>query len=121
MQKANELWSPNRTQTLILLRQATLDNRLDALRRIALTLLGEVELLRSTQPRGSNHDVKLQDQVQGFEADLIRCALARTHGNQSRAARLLRVKHSTLHAKIKRYGISFNGNGLVTKDDQKES
>ena len=37
-------------------------------------------------------------------------ALEKTRGNQFRAARILGVKHTTLNAKIKRYGISINGN-----------
>jgi transcriptional regulator with GAF, ATPase, and Fis domain len=45
----------------------------------------------------------------------IRSALARTHRNQSQAAQLLGVKITTLHAKIKRYGISFNGNRTISE------
>jgi DNA-binding protein Fis len=109
MQRANQLWSPNRAQASIALCEATLDNRLDALRRIALVLLDEVELLMNTQPLDGNQELALHDQVQRFEADLIRSALAQTHGNQSRAAKLLGLKKPTLNGKIKRYGISFNG------------
>jgi transcriptional regulator with GAF, ATPase, and Fis domain len=95
-------------QSSILLREATLDNRLDALREVALTLLGAVDSLRSTQP-SRGHSIKLQDEVQRFETDLIRTALERTGGNQARAARLLGVKHTTLNSKIKRYKIVWDG------------
>jgi DNA-binding NtrC family response regulator len=40
------------------------------------------------------------------EGEAIRRALAATVGNKSQAARLLRTNYTTLHAKMKRYGIS---------------
>jgi two-component system nitrogen regulation response regulator GlnG len=40
------------------------------------------------------------------EVEAIRRALGLTHGNKSRAARLLRTNYTTLHAKMRRYGIS---------------
>ncbi len=40
------------------------------------------------------------------ESLAIRRALASTAGNKSHAARLLRTNYTTLHAKMKRYGIS---------------
>ncbi len=40
------------------------------------------------------------------ERDVIRQALESTKGNKSQAARLLRTDYTTLHAKMKRYGIS---------------
>ncbi len=87
-----------------LLREATLENRLAALRDVALTLLDAVDSLRGSQP-SRDHSLSLQDEVQRFETDLIRTALERSGGNQARAARLLGVKHTTLNAKIKRYQI----------------
>jgi transcriptional regulator with GAF, ATPase, and Fis domain len=91
-----------------MLREATIDSRLDALKDVALTLLGAVDSLRSAQP-ARDHSLKLHDEVQRFETDLIRTALERTGGNQARAARLLGVKHTTLNAKIKRYKIRCDG------------
>ncbi len=91
-------------QSPMVLREATFDNRLEALREVALTLLGAVDSLRSAEP-SHNQSIRLQDEVQRFEIDLIRVALERTGGNQARAARLLGVKHTTLNAKIKRYKI----------------
>lgn len=40
------------------------------------------------------------------EGEAIRRALVATVGNKSQAARLLRTNYTTLHAKMKRYGIS---------------
>lgn len=45
----------------------------------------------------------MTDEVHRYEAGLIRCALIRTGGRQRRAARLLKMKVTTLNAKIKRY------------------
>src|SRR5687767_2521847 len=50
--------------------------------------------------------VNFYDEVRRFEIDLIRRALERTGGHQSRAARLLGMNATTLNSKIKTYGIS---------------
>ena len=89
-----------------LLHEVTLDSRLDALREVALTLLHEVESLRSLRPPRSSEQPRLPEAVRRFETHLILAALEKTRGNQLRAARLLGVKHTTLNAKIKRYRIS---------------
>jgi len=104
----------------ILLREATLDNRLDALKDVALTLLEAVDSLRSAE-QSRDHSVRLHDEVQRFETDLIRTALERTGGNQARAARLLGVKHTTLNAKIKRYQIRSNGYAFEADKNSGES
>ena len=92
------------------LRDQAFESRLSSLRDVALELLGAVETLRTTTQSRGNQKVNLHDEVRRFEIDLIHAALIRTRGNQSRAARLLGVKHTTLNAKIKRYGISTDGN-----------
>jgi transcriptional regulator with GAF, ATPase, and Fis domain len=98
--------SPKSPQVSVLLREATLDNRLSLLREVALSLLDAVDSLGSAQPVPRDHHIRLQEEVHRFETDLIRAALERAGGNQAHAARLLGVKHTTLNAKIKRYGIS---------------
>ena len=89
----------------ILRREMTIDNRLNALREVALTLLDAVDSLLSSHP-SRDRRLRLHDEVQRFETELIRTALEKTGGNQARAARLLGVKHTTLNAKIKRYQIA---------------
>jgi len=78
---------------------------IDSLREAALTVLREVESLASQQQPRNNDGVGLQEEVQRYESELIRHALQRTGGNQRRAAKLLRVKVTTLNCKIKRLGI----------------
>lgn len=103
--------SPGR-QAANLLRDEAFDSRLSSLRDVAVELLSAVEALKTTNGNGRDQKLNLSDEVRRFETDLIRAALVRTGGNQSRAARLLGVKHTTLNAKIKRYGINLtNSNG----------
>lgn len=78
--------------------------QLENLREIASSLLSELDSLERLAPKPTA-PVHLKDAVQQFEMELISAALARTRGNQSKAARLLGVKHTTLNAKVKRYQI----------------
>jgi len=89
-------------------RAAVLEHRLQALRDVALSLLTEVESLGNEMPVQEGN-LKLHEEVQQFETDLIRIALDRTNGSQTQAARLLGVKLTTLNTKIKRYGIECPG------------
>jgi|ERR1700682_982402 len=114
---AEGLSSPRGAQTSILLREAALDSRLEALKEVALNLLNEVESLQRAQPPHPDRKLRLHDEVQQFEIDLIRTTLDRTNGNQTRAARLLGVKLTTLNTKIKRYQISFTGHEAETADE----
>jgi transcriptional regulator with PAS, ATPase and Fis domain len=82
-------------------------HNLNSVREAALTLLREVESLRKTQHSAAGENLALHEEVQRYEAELIRKALHRTGGNQRRAAKLLGVKVTTLNCKIKRFGISF--------------
>ena len=51
--------------------------------------------------------IDFYDEVERFETGLIRLALDHTGGHQARAARLLRIKPTTLNSKIKLYGIEY--------------
>lgn len=51
----------------------------------------------------------LADRIRRFEVDLIRNTLIRARGRKADAARLLGTKLTTLHEKIKRYGIEVEG------------
>src|SRR5712691_12501786 len=102
---------------VIHLQEASLDNRIETLREIVLTLLEKLESLQSARPGRGESGVKLCDEVQRFEIDLIRSALERTDGNQVRAARLLGVKPTTLNAKLKRYKISLVDRESKTEQD----
>jgi transcriptional regulator with GAF, ATPase, and Fis domain len=105
MWRTDELALGETTGGGVLRSEAAMDNRLNTLREVALTLLREVESFRVSQP-ATKRSVRLHEEVRRFEIDLIRSALSRTAGNQTRAAQLLGVKITTLNTKIKRYKIA---------------
>jgi transcriptional regulator with GAF, ATPase, and Fis domain len=109
--------SADGVSAVIHLQETSLDNRIETLRELALTLLEKLESLQSARPGRGEGRVKLCDEVQRFEIDLIHSALDRTGGNQVRAARLLGVKPTTLNAKLKRYKISLNGREVKVEPD----
>jgi DNA-binding NtrC family response regulator len=85
--------------------QPNVDARLNTLRETVLQLLDEVESLAISRPVDIKRGTCFSDEVKQFEVSLIRTALGRTAGSQTRAAKLLGLKPTTLNAKIKRYGI----------------
>jgi transcriptional regulator with PAS, ATPase and Fis domain len=84
--------------------EPSVDARLNTLRVTVLQLLDEVESLAISKPVDIKRGARFSDEVRQFEVSLIRTALGRT-GSQTRAAKLLGLKPTTLNAKIKRYGI----------------
>jgi DNA-binding NtrC family response regulator len=52
--------------------------------------------------------VSLDDRLREFEIDLISWALRVTAGNKSRAAKLLKIKRSTLGDRMSRCGLKIN-------------
>lgn len=86
------------------------NNQLEALKSLSLLLVREInslEEMQSTLEREIEREkpISLLNELQRFEIKMIRCALIRTMGNQTRAARLLGLKHTTFHAKLSRYKI----------------
>ena len=98
-------------------REENLDTRLNVLKDVALKLLSAVESLKGGQYPHDKTELRLDDEVKRFESRLIKEALAKTGGNQARAARLLGVKHTTLNAKIKRYQIPVDGSGVSGEEE----
>jgi len=82
------------------------DARLASLKVLAHTLLSQVESLETLFSNDNSTQLNLHDEVQRFEAAIIRSALLKTGGRQRRAARLLGVKVTTLNTKIKRLHIN---------------
>ncbi|MBC7901391.1 MAG: hypothetical protein H7070_15210 [Saprospiraceae bacterium] len=92
---------------------AIMNNRVEALKALSNSLLSELEALRTSEYRDQAEKIDLANEVERFQVDLIRTALLRTGGRQRAAARLLNVKATTLHAKIRRYGLEANVVGSV--------
>ena len=84
-----------------------MDSGFSLIRALATTLLTEIDSLGDTTGVASEAGAfDLNKRVREFEVKLIRAALLKTGGNQRRAASLLGLKSTTLHNKIKTYGIS---------------
>ena len=92
-----------------------LESRVQQLTQLARALASEIEALqkdlsfdraRDRQIDFDNDGIDFYDEVERYEIELIKSALEKCGGNQSRAARLLRLKSTTLNAKMKHYGLN---------------
>jgi DNA-binding NtrC family response regulator len=63
-------------------------------------------LARYINDLGIDQGVNLMAEARRFERGIIERALELTKGNQKHAAKLLGLQSSTLHAKIKKYGLN---------------
>lgn len=86
--------------------EATLSNHVEVLKELAQALIREIDRLRHAQLPDVERGVDFYEEVERFEVNLIRSALERTGGHQTRAARLLGINVTTLNHKIKRYNIN---------------
>ena len=75
------------------------------LRELAQSLLAELRAFGGTREVRVEQGINLYDEVSRFEVELILCALEHTGGHQSKAARLLGLRATTLNNKIKHYKI----------------
>ncbi|CAN5804921.1 hypothetical protein BH18ACI4_BH18ACI4_13710 [soil metagenome] len=111
--------SPSSSSSPVQLRIADhpIRDRVQRLVTLSLSLLNEAQNLArdkafseaSGQFRTLNvaEGIDFYKEVERFEIELIRLALDRTHGCQAKAARLLRIKPTTLNSKIKLLGIEY--------------
>lgn len=79
--------------------------RISCLKILTKALLRQIEELETSKDDDPEEGFDLREQVQKFEAALIRSALITTGGRQRPAARLLRTRVTTLHTKIRHYQI----------------
>jgi DNA-binding NtrC family response regulator len=100
--------------------------RVDQLVMLAKALADEIEPLKAELVTAQNQNQQIDfkdtaidfyDEVQQYEIELIRSALNQCGGNQSRAAKLLHLKSTTLNAKMKHYGL--NPAGSIMFQSQK--
>jgi DNA-binding NtrC family response regulator len=78
------------------------------LKQLALRLLLEAQALNEMPTLDVRNGIDFYEEVKRFEVDLIQRALSVTRGNQVRAARLLKMKVTTLNTKIKHYDINID-------------
>jgi DNA-binding NtrC family response regulator len=92
-----------------------LQHRVQQLTLLAKALATEIESLqvelatdrnRNRQVEFDNEGIDFYNEVERYEIELIKSALNHCNGNQTRAARLLRMKSTTLNAKMKHYGLN---------------
>lgn len=86
----------------------TAPNTLTSLKELTLRLLREVQCISEVRPVNFEKGLDFYDEVTRFEIDLIKRALLLTSGHQARAARLLKLRATTLNSKIKHYGINLD-------------
>lgn len=89
---------------------------LRVLREISDAISGALEAVDTFRPPDIKQGISFYDEVRRFEIDLIRQALKVSAGSQTRAAKLLHLKTSTLNSKIKYYNIEWR-NGLSTRSE----
>ncbi len=84
---------------------AILPTKLGALKKRVMDLASDVDSLIQvkSRPKGA---INFYEEVKHFEIILIRWALDQHQGNQTKAARLLGLRLSTLNHMIKRYEIN---------------
>lgn len=77
----------------------------EILKTVAYTLLRQVYGLTESQKIDIQQGINFYDEVRRFEVNLIKQALFHAKGKQTAAASLLNLNATTLHSKIKFYGI----------------
>lgn len=79
------------------------ESRLNFLKKIASALVEEVKAIQVFRSANMRNGINLPNELQRIEIHLIKSALQQTYGNQTKAARLLGIKLTTLNNKIKRF------------------
>jgi len=72
---------------------------------LAKALANEIGTLKAEIESNNNSGIDFYGEVERYEIELIRTALNQCGGNQTRAAKLLHLKSTTLNAKMKHYGL----------------
>ena len=95
-------------------RESDLQRRVQQLVLIANALASEVKTLQTEisttrnqkQIDFDNDGIDFYHEVERYEIEMIKNALELCDGNQTRAAKLLTMKPTTLNAKMKHYGLN---------------
>ncbi len=78
---------------------------IDKIVRTLTRALHNLDLTKDAHPSLSDEGVDFNDAVRSYKISLIKCALRKCRGRQNHAAKLLRLKHTTLNTIVRRYGI----------------
>lgn len=82
----------------------------DEIVRTLTNTLHNLDITKNAEASLADEGVDFNDAVRSYKISLIECALRKCRGRQNHAAKLLRLKHTTLNTIIKRYGIDTYGN-----------
>ncbi len=96
-------------------KKETIQEKITSLRENAFALIQEMRELGSVSFTDVSRGIDLPEEIRRLEIRLIERALEETNGHQVNAARLLRLKVTTLNAKIKRFGL--HPDAVVNKED----
>ncbi len=77
----------------------------DEIVRTLTNALHNLDITKNAEASLADEGVDFNDAVRSYKISLIKCALRKCRGRQNHAAKLLRLKHTTLNTIIKRYGI----------------
>ena len=102
------LFVSHRTESFSILALDT-HMKIDQLVTLAKALANEIGTLKAelqNNSRSVDGGIDFYDEVERYEIELIRTALNQCGGNQTQAAKLLHLKSTTLHAKMKHYGLN---------------
>jgi|SRR5882672_800762 len=77
----------------------------EVLKTVAYTILRQVYGITEPRPLDVQLGINFYDEVRRFDINLIKQALFHANGKQAAAASLLKLNATTLHSKIKFYGI----------------
>ena len=92
--------------------ESEFERRIEQLVMLSRALANEIETLQAEitthhdDGTVENEGIDFYDAVERYEIELLTSALNKCHGNQTQAARLLRMKSTTLNAKMKHYGLN---------------
>lgn len=99
------------------------EHRLEILRKLAKSIALEINEIvgesSNTAVSENEIEIDLDEQVRSFEIDLIRFALFKSSGKQNCAAKMLKIKPTTLNERIKRYGITLDKFRLASINHKK--
>ncbi len=84
-------------------RERLLPSRIEAVIRLTGALVSAVEDLALADLPNLDEGAGFYEQVRDFEISLIKMALSRSQGSQVKAAKLLKMRVTTLNTKIKSY------------------
>lgn len=84
---------------------SVLGMRVGALENLTLCLLAELETMQGRGEPAAGGVMDFYAEVREFEVQMIVAALRQAGGKQSEAARLLKLKPTTLNSKLKMYNL----------------